>query len=332
MFFQLRRSLGAYEKFHGAVIDHVGHEHTRVFRECAELGKELKQLGDLLLDSRMTSKVGILFDWDNWWAVELGGGPSVHLKYLEQIQGYYDACYANGIQVDMIHTETDLTRYELVIAPLLYMTKPGYAAKLEQYVQNGGTLVTTFYSGIADMNDKVVPGGYPGELRPLLGIWVEEIDGMFPDQTNQLVLKEEFGSLQGAYPCRLACEVVHLEGAEAIAAFGSDYYQGSPALTRHRFGQGEAWYWATDPSPACKREWVQSLCKQKGIVPFMEAPEGVEVTQREKEGIHFTFLLNHTDQAQRVHIGNETQRELLSGCAVRDEIELPPKQVMILSL
>jgi beta-galactosidase len=333
MFFQLRRSLGAYEKFHGAVIDHAGHEHTRVFRECTELGKELQQLGDLLLDSRITSKVGILFDWDNWWAVELGGGPSTYIKYLDQIQSYYDAFYDNHIQVDLIQVDSDLSQYDLVLAPLLYMLKPGYAEKLERFVQNGGTFVTTFYSGIADINDKVIAGGYPGELRKLLGIWVEEIDAMFPDQSNRMVMQQELGQLQGTYACKVACEVVHLEGAESVAAFGSDYYSGSPALTRNRFGKGEAWYAATDPSRDFKQQWIKELCEGKGIYPPVDAPQGVEVTQRVKDGIHYTFVLNHSDQVQTLHLGNmgnNQQRDLLSGLSIQADFELSPKQVMIL--
>ncbi|KQX58702.1 beta-galactosidase [Paenibacillus sp. Root444D2] len=330
MFFQLRRSLGAYEKFHGAVIDHAGHENTRVFRECAELGKELQQLGDRLLDSRVKSRIGILFDWDNWWAVELGGGPSAYIKYLDQIQKYYDAFYENHIQVDFIHVNTDLSQYDLVLAPLLYMVKPGYAQKLERFVADGGTFVTSFYSGIANENDLVTPGGYPGELRKLLGIWVEEIDVLFPDQRNLMVMKQELGQLQGSYECGLVCEIVHLEGAEALAEFGRDFYQGSPSLTYHRFGKGEAWYAATDPSREFMQQWIKALCERVGISHLYEAPPGVEVTQREKDGVRFTFVMNHSDQIQKMNIGKNGQKELLCDLSVSGDIELEPKSIMIL--
>lgn len=330
MFFQLRRSLGAYEKFHGAVIDHAGHEHTRVFKECAELGQELQRLGSGLLGARTESRVGLLFDWENWWAVELGGGPSVHLKYLDQMQKYYDAFYELRIPVDFIHEGTELGRYDLVVAPLLYMAKPGLARKLEQFVQGGGTFVTTFFSGIADEHDRVVPGGYPGELRRLLGIWVEEIDALFPDRRNRIVVKQPFGLLDGSYECRLACEIVHPEGAETIAVFGEDFYRGSPALTRHRYGQGEAWYAATEPDRRFLGQWLQALCEAKGIRPLCAAPPGVEVAERAKDGAIYTFVLNHSDAAQKIHIGDDIRQELLSGGTVSGEIELAPKGVMIL--
>lgn len=332
MFFQLRRSLGAYEKFHGAVIDHAGHENTRVFRECAELGSELRELGDRLLGARVKSRVGLLFDWENWWAVELGGGPSANLKYLDQIQKYYDAFYDLHIQVDVIHVDTDLQQYDLVIAPLLYMVKPGFAEKLERYVELGGTFVTTFYSGVVGESDLVVAGGYPGELRRLLGIWVEELDALFPEQKNVMVIKPEqqLGKLQGAHECGLLCEVVHLEGAESMADFGRDYYTGSPALTRHRYGSGEAWYAATDPSREFVRLWMEALCEAKGIPRLSAAPSTVEMTRREKDGLQYTFIMNHSDDVQTIPIGENEQKDLLSGRIVHGDVVLQPKGVMIL--
>ncbi|MEI7025588.1 beta-galactosidase [Paenibacillus sp. y28] len=332
MFFQLRRSLGAYEKFHGAVIDHVGHEHTRIFRECAELGQELKQLGSVLLDARQPSKVGILFDWNNWWAVELGGGPSAHLKYLDQVQHYYDAFYDSRIPVDVIHEQSDFSQYEIIIAPLLYMVKPGMAEKLEQFAKQGGTFVTTFYSGIVNESDLVTAGGYPGELRKLLGIWVEEIDAMFPDQRNTMVLNAPLGALSGEHPCSLVCEVVHPEGAETVAVFGSDYYQGSPALTRNRFGEGEAWYAATQPSREFIRSWMRRLCEEKQIKPLLDVPAGVEVTKREKDGVSYVFILNHTEKPQMIALGTGRYEDLLTGRSLSGDQELAPKKVMLLQL
>ena len=69
LFFQIKRSIGGCEKYHGAVIDHAGHENTRVFREVAELGLELERLGSEVLGSVGTAQTAIMFDWENWSAV-----------------------------------------------------------------------------------------------------------------------------------------------------------------------------------------------------------------------------------------------------------------------
>ena len=168
-FFQLRRSVGGCEKFHGAVIGHAGSDQTRVFREVAQLGEELNRIGDSIIGSKTESKVGIMFDWDNYWALEYTSGPNKDLKYVDQITRYYEYFYSKNMSVDLIPVDADFSRYDLVAAPVLYMVKEGMAKALERYVAEGGTLVTGFMSGIVNESDNVHLGGYPGPLRALTG-------------------------------------------------------------------------------------------------------------------------------------------------------------------
>ncbi len=333
MFFQLRRSIGACEKYHGAVIEHVGHEHTRVFRECAELGRELKELGDSFLDARVRAKVAILFDWENWWAAELSSGPTVALKYVDEAHKAYDALFRANIAADVVSVEADLSGYDLVIAPVLYMVKPGVARRLEDYVQAGGTFVTTFFSGIVNENDLVTLGGYPGELRKLLGIWAEEIDALLPGQSNTFVVKNPGSGLRASYACGMLCDLVHTEGAEVVAEYGEDFYQGMPALTVNRFGNGEAWYLATSPEAAFLQDWLPGLCASRGIEPLVAAaPEGVETTLREKDGTGYLFVLNHNAEAASVSLGARAGVDLLSGRRLDGEAELPGRDLWIVKL
>jgi beta-galactosidase len=315
MFFQLRRSVGACEKFHGAVIEHVGHEHTRVFRECAQLGKELGQLSDQLIDAAVPSKVAIVFDWDNWWAVEYSSGPSAKLQYLKEVYKYYEALYGMNIQTDMIGVDTDLSPYDVIIAPLLYMIKPGYAHKVKCFVEQGGTFLTTFFSGIVNENDIVTLGGYPGELRPIVGIWAEEIDALMPGQTNQIVMSGQLGSLNVSdeYTCELLCDLIHTEGAEVVATYGSDFYKGMPVITRNRLGQGQAWYIASSPDQLFLTGLLESICAEKNIVPTLVTPDGVEATIRVKNGLSYLFLLNHNSSEQDVDLGNKSFMDVLTG-------------------
>ena len=136
-FFQLRRSVGGCEKFHGAVIAHAGSENTRVFREVAQLGAELESFGDRTLGSRNEAEVGLIFDWDNYWALEYTSGPSEDLKYVDQIHQYYQYFYKKNIGVDMIPVDADFSKYKIVVAPVLYMVKDGMQEALENFVKNG---------------------------------------------------------------------------------------------------------------------------------------------------------------------------------------------------
>lgn len=332
MFFQLRRSIGACEKYHGAVIEHAGHENTRVFREVAELGKELQILGDTTLDASVESKVAIVFDWDNWWAIEKSSGPTVALNYVDQIHKYYAAFFRRNIQVDIISVDTDMSKYDIVLAPVLYMVKPGFAVKLEKFVEAGGTFLTTFFSGIVNENDLVTTGGYPGELRKLLGIWVEEIDALLPEQKNRIVLKETYGDLQGEYGCGMLCDLLHSEGAEVIAEYGDDFYKGMPVVTRNTFGQGEAWYVASDPDERFLDGLLGQLAAAKNVESLLETPEGVEVSARTKDGKPYLFVINHNATTQSYDLGTAKAHDLLTNRELSGSVEIEARGVQLLEM
>lgn len=333
LFFQLRRSIGACEKYHGAVIEHVGHEHTRVFRESAELGAELQKLGDKVLDARVEAKVAIVYDWENRWAIDLSSGPTVALKYVDEVHKYYDALFNMNVQTAMIGVEEDLSGYDIVIAPVLYMVKPGYAKKVEEFVAGGGTFVTTFFSGIVNENDLVTTGGYPGELRNVLGIWAEEIDALLPTMTNQIVMKEQLGTLQGSYDCGILCDLIHTEGASTVAEYGSDFYKGMPVVTVNKFGKGEAWYVASSPDKAFMEGFMAKLVQDKGIRPLASGPVGLEASKRTREdGKSVLFLLNHNAEAVTAQLeAGVTYTDAVSGQPVSGTVEVPGYGVVMLS-
>ncbi|GIN58599.1 beta-galactosidase [Lederbergia ruris] len=331
LFFQLRRSIGATEKFHGAVIEHVGHEHTRVFRETAALGKELGQLSDHIIDARVEAKTAIVFDLENRWGIDLTSGPSVALDYVKEVHKYYDALYQQNIQVDMIGVDEDLSKYDLVIAPVLYMVKGNYHEKLEKFVADGGTFVTTFFSGIVDEHDLVTTGGYPGKLRKLLGIWSEEIDALHPDVYNRIIIKEKTDHLEGEYPCNILFDLIHPEGAEVVAEYGDDFYKGMPVVTKNKFGAGEAWYIASSPDSKFLQDFMADLCMDKEIKPLLASDPSVEVSQRVKADQTYLFVMNHNDTTSQFELGSAQKRNLLTGETVKGTVSIDAHDVMILT-
>jgi beta-galactosidase len=330
MFFQLRRSRGACEKFHGAVIEHAGHEHTRVFRECAALGAELGELGATVLGARVEARVAIVFDWDTWWALEYSSGPSIDLGYLDEVLAWHRALFDRNVPVDVIGVGADLTRYDLVLAPLLYMVKPGFAATLEAFVAGGGRFVTTYFSGIVDERDLVTLGGYPGELRALLGIWVEETDALLPGAANRIVMRDGMTGFATEYACDLLCDVIHAESADVVAVYGDDFYAGTPVVTKHRNGEGEAWYVGSRADAAFRGDLVAALCLAAGIAPPLTVPSGVEVTRREHADRSVVFVLNHNDEPREVDLGSTPYHDALRDRPRTGTIVLPPKEVLIL--
>ena len=325
-FFQLRRSVGACEKFHGAVIAHAGTENTRVFREVAALGEELERLGETVIGSMPDAKIGVIFDWDNYWALEYTSGPNRDLKYVDQIHQYYSSLYRKNYSVDMIPVDADFSRYRVIIAPVLYMVKEGMAEALERFVAQGGILLTTFMSGIVGQSDNVHLGGYPGPLRKMAGVWVEEIDALAPEQTNSIRFSD--GTVG---TCRLLCDLMHLEGAEALAEYTSNFYAGMPAVTRNAFGKGAVYYVGANLDQASLNKVMSALLAESGTAPTVKEPTDLEVTVRETETEKITFLINFQPDTLPLPAGFAGKTDLLSGKLLETETALAPYDVILVA-
>ncbi|MDO7871522.1 MULTISPECIES: beta-galactosidase [Enterococcus] len=316
-YFQLRRSIGACEKFHGAVIEHVGHEDTRVFRETAALGAELAQLSDII-GTQTQAQVAVIFDWDNYWALEYTSGPTVDLKYVEQIHRYYRYFYEQNIAVDLVPVDADLSKYKLVAAPVLYMIKEGMQERLTDFVMQGGALLTTYMSGIVDQSDNVHLGGYPGPLRELAGIWVEEIDALAPEQSNGVSLVNE--ELTGT--SNLVSDLIHLENAEALAHYTSNFYAGMPAVTKNTFGDGTVYYFGGQLEDQLQDQLFKTIVEESDITPVIEEATKLEIACRENEEAKFFVIINFHEEAQPLPEMFVGKTDLLTGKVLSSEMML----------
>ncbi len=331
MFFQWRQSIGACEKYHAAMVPHVGHENTRIGKELTQLGMELKSLQDKIIDSKTESEIALIMDWPNWWGVEYSSGPSVDLTYIDRIMKYYRALYDLHISVDIVEPTSDLSKYKIVIAPVLYMVSDESIANIEKFVSDGGTFITTFFSGIVDENDIVRSGGYPGAFRKLLGIWVEEVDALYPEMKNGIKTEKQLDTSEKSYECKLICEVLHSENAAVLGTFTEDYYKGFPAITENAYGNGKAVYVASEPEDDLIKVLVEKYCKEKNIQPIIKTNADVEITRRVKDNNEYIFILNHSSSVQKISLQEKTYINLLNGDILKNEVEIEPKKVLILN-
>ena len=326
-FFQLRRSVGGCEKFHGAVIAHVGTENTRVFREVKQLGEELERLSALTPGSANEAEVGIIFDWDNYWALEYTSGPTVDLTYVDQIHRYYKYFYDKNIAVDMIPFDGDFSKYKVIAAPVLYMVKDGMKEALEAFVKNGGVLVTTYMSGIVGESDNVYLGGYPGPLKDMAGIWAEEIDALAPEQSNEVVFAD--GSRN---TCSIVCDIMHPETAEVIASYGKDFYAGTPAVTKNQYGSGSTYYIGTCMEEDGIARILDLAVSDAGVTPVISSSTGLEVTCRKAEGCSYYFVMNFRDNAQEIPSEFVGYTDVLTGETVKAGSQMEKFDVKIIQV
>jgi beta-galactosidase len=333
-YFQWRKSRGSSEKFHGAVVDHVGHEHTRVFKDVADLGATLGKLSDIV-GTTIDAKAAILFDWESWWAVDDAQGPrNGGLKFLETVMQHYRAFWELGISVDIIGPEDDFSGYKLITAPMLYLVSDETGAKVEQYVEAGGTFTATYWSGIVNETDLTHLGGFPGPLRKTLGIWSEETEGLYDHDRNGL--RFEGGNslgLEGQYEIHEICELTHLEGATALAVYTDDFYAGRPVLTVNALGSGKAYHLAARVmDDAFYQAFYKKLAEDSGVVSVLatQLPQGVTASARTDGEHEFVFIMNFSGNPQTVELDKRAYTDEESGAVVTGAVELPVNGVRVL--
>ena len=328
LFFQWRASVHGSEKFHSAMVPHIG-ENSRIFREMTQLGNELPRLKEVV-GSDVQADVAIVLDYNNWWTVEFTPGPTALLKYLENLQAYYYPLHEQNITADIIPFDRDLGRYKVVIAPVLYMIKPGFKESVEKFVSEGGTFITTFFSGVVNEYDEVFRGGYPGPLADVMGLKVGEFEAMKSYITNSLVMNGTLANVSGEFKSRLWCDILQLGSAQSLAEYGSDFFKGTPALTVNTVGKGKAYYVATLPENEFLRQFLKQVCADQGVKPVLEGPERVEAVIRSHENEDYLFVMNHNYEPVEVTLPEGNYVDLLTQQQMEGGIKLDAVQSLIL--
>lgn len=297
-YFQLKQAIGGSEKFHGAVISHSQRTDTRAFQEVAQIGHDLKRLSSKILGSQTPAKIGIIFDWNNFWSYEYVAGISQDLDYVGSVLDYYRQFYERHIPTDVISVDDDFSQYDLIVAPVLYMVKKGLAGKINDYVATGGHFLTTYMSGMVNESDNVYTGGYPGPLSKVLGIWVEETDAMTPGKTTQVVYEKDGLAADGHY----LCDLIHLtsDHARAVAKYGTEFYAGVPAITENQYGQGTAWYVGSRIDHAGLSHLMDEVLQVAGVSGLIATPTDLEITKRVKDGHEIYFVLNMRNEERQL--------------------------------
>ena len=347
MYFQIRQSQGASEKFHGAVIDHYGGEDTRVFREVTKAGKMIEKITEAA-GSMTNSKAAILYDWENHWAMDDAQGPrNAGLPRKSLMLKIYKGIRRLGLNVDFVDEDGDLSDYKVFVIPMGYMFKESFGQKVRNFTQNGGILLVSFWSGIVDDTDRCYLGGTPAQLMDVLGLRSTEIDGLYDWEENEItdpeeymvdpitLEKEAFSScdpagtgnlkdLSGTYSCKNLCELVVLQGARPVKVYGKDFYKGCPAVTVHEFGNGKAWYVGTDAEEEFFFRLMKQIMQEALNQDFSEYPAGLEVTSRENDSFIYRFYQNF-DEQNDLSVNLHDKEEIIYGEAG----SIPPLGIVV---
>ncbi|MFN4243656.1 MAG: beta-galactosidase [Tepidisphaerales bacterium] len=338
-YFQFRAGRGAHEKLHGAVVEHgVGLDveatrFSRTFSAVSALSEAYRRLTPLLGTS-VTPEVAIVYDWESKWAQSLSNGTWVpQWRYDDVVVDHYLPFFQRGVPVDVVSPEHDLSSYRLVIVPQMWIVTPMRALALRRFVESGGTLVATFDTGMSDECNRMhiatpTDAGIPGcGLADVLGVRLTDTDRLPADHMLPLKVVDAATSLGEQPAGREVAALVHPIGASVLAEFAGEFYAGGPAITRHAFGAGEAFYVATRLTEGTAQRFFLHLCERLGLQRSLETelPEGVTAHVRGAGDERYVFLLNFSSMQKLVRLPSGTVlAELETGQRFSDSVELTP--------
>jgi beta-galactosidase len=321
LFFQWRASRTGAEKFHSAMLSHSG-VASPVWAEVVGLGRELARLGSLE-EASVDAKVALIFSWPNWWALEAPSKPANDLMMDEQLTWMYRPLYVNGITADFCRPDEPLERYRAVLVPSLYLLSEQEGANLVSYVEQGGTAVISFWSGIVDHHDAVYLGPYGGPLRPLMGCDVLEVAPL--PAAEPIEVEWEDGARTNA---TFWADIASEGNGRVLARIADGPWAGRPAVVETRYGQGRAYYIAARLDADGLERVYGRVAALAGEQPLVTPPLGVERVVRVADGKWYEFLINHSDEDQNV-VMTTPGFDLLSQRDLDGKVTLLPMGVAI---
>ena len=316
LFFQFRASRFGAEKFHSAMLPHAGVD-SRIWREVVELGSTLGTLGELE-GSQVAARVAILWDWESFWASDLEWRPSIDVQHRARIEAFYTALWERNVTVDFAHPHSDLSAYAVVLAPSSYLLDDESAASIRAYVEGGGTFLSSYFSGIVDVNDSVPSGPHPGQLRDVLGLEIEEF---LPLHAGESVTLDD-----GTYGSIWADDVV-LTTAQAVVSYTAGPAAGGAAVTRNSVGSGSAWYVSTELGYAELGALLERVLAEVGVEAAV-ATSGLEIITRHGDSADYRFAINHSEADASIEVDGDAV-ELITGEPVSGSLTVPAGAVRI---
>ena len=232
------------------ILSHDFQENA-TYREACIIGNEFARLGKHLVNLKKKNEVAVLVSNEaltalNWFRIQeqAPGADAKSIYYNDVMRWMYDTLYHMNIECDFIWPESEnLDQYKAIIVPALYAAPDELLIRLNQYVENGGTLIASFKTAFANENVKVSHEVQPHILSNCFGVHYDQFT--FPKNvglTGEVILKKTDQKGNAHPAANVFMELLVSEGAEVLASYEHYNWKDYAAITRNHYGKGQAVY------------------------------------------------------------------------------------------
>lgn len=319
-----RTGAGGADNLRPGVLDCDGAPRRR-YKEVLRIGEELAKAGPVLELHRLQPKVGLLRSYDARWSGEAQPG-AVGFRYDEHCYEYYRVVKRSGHACAIVLPESQFNGYSLIVAPALTVVDDALAARLEQFVRDGGTLILTPQSGSREKNNAMTIMPRPGLFAGLIGATVDEI--VASTDSPQTISFARGALITQTCSVRNWFEVLELVGAEAVAEYAEGRLKGKAAIARRSVGNGHVIYIGVYLPRETLEAFIAEFLPE---FPLKDIPPMVEVIQQKSEKSRLLFVINHAAERQSLKLPGQYS-DLITGETVGPAITISSNGVLVLQV
>lgn len=282
-------------------------EENPAYDEACRIGQEWKEIGKHLIHLEKDNKTALLVDNCSmtafqWFPIDRD------LSYNDVVHWVYDSLYEMNIECDVVDVNgLDPARYKMIVTPALYCAPEGLLEKLDGFVRNGGVLVSTFKSFVADEYSSVYADKQPHRLRACFGMSYNQFTE--PGKTKLMECRVKYFA-----------ELLKPEGAQSLADYEHKYWGKYAGITRNAYGEGAAYYIGCYTEKAVLKQILKRAAEDAGIWGrTMEYQWPIIVRQGKNQyGRRLYYVLNYSEEEQNIRCIWEEVKDLLTGKTFRE--------------
>lgn len=334
------------EMFWGGVLGH-DLEPGRIYREVADIGAELAAIGPVVDGATPDSDVAILYSRDSLKALEFmpallnpGTARPDSNSYHRVFMGLYSPAIDNGVQVRVVHDDSDWAGEKVLLVPALYVADDALLERLVAHAEAGAHVVLTFRSGYADEWVRARWSRAPGPLRESVGASYEESTTIVESVELRPQIVEGVPRLE-LHPSAVGtgwADMLTAESADVLIGYEHPFLGAYAAATTHRVGSGRITWIGTLPDADTSRQIVRWAVSERETTVISDAwtgrPASVRVTSSQRpNGDRIWFVANHGWDSVTVPIPNGWElNDAVTGATYNMKLSLGAWESKVLTL
>ena len=291
----------SFETYWKGLLSHDLAENPTYLEAC-RIGEEWKRFGSRLAGLKKNNRTALLIDNVSmtsfkWFPIDRD------LSYNDVVRWMYDSLYEMNIECDVVDVnglETD--RYDMIVTPALYCASEDLLEELESFVKNGGVLVSSFKSFVADEYSTVYADTQPHRLHRCFGMSYNQ----FTEPGRARIMGSDI---------KYFAELLKPEVAESLADYEHRYWGSYAGITRNTYGNGAAYYIGCYTEKEILKKIFSRAAEDAGITLFPDEyrwPVTVRSGRNTKEeNLH--YVMNYSEETKKLSCPWDLAEDLLTG-------------------